>query len=102
MSDRDFGRYNCTARNNIGIRYQEFILAQAGESVSSCSTTRLMGFISAPPPHASVQSQESHASKKLQVTVPLLVLRLTVIALFAIHSEINPTTTTAGPLFSLA
>lgn len=32
MSDRDFGRYNCTARNNIGVRYQEFILAQAGES----------------------------------------------------------------------
>lgn len=31
MSDRDFGRYNCTARNNIGVRYQEFILAQAGE-----------------------------------------------------------------------
>ncbi|XP_030634861.1 neural cell adhesion molecule 2 [Chanos chanos] len=29
MSDRDFGRYNCTARNNIGTRYQEFILAQA-------------------------------------------------------------------------
>lgn len=50
MSDRDFGRYNCTARNNIGIRYQEFILAQAGESVSSSSTTRLMCFISAPLP----------------------------------------------------
>ncbi|KAI4787145.1 hypothetical protein KUCAC02_036659, partial [Chaenocephalus aceratus] len=31
MSDRDCGRYNCTARNNIGVRYQEFILAQAGE-----------------------------------------------------------------------
>ncbi|CAG5933156.1 unnamed protein product [Menidia menidia] len=31
MSDRDFGRYNCTARNNIGVRYQDFILAQAGE-----------------------------------------------------------------------
>lgn len=31
MSDRDFGRYNCTARNNIGMRFQEFILAQAGE-----------------------------------------------------------------------
>lgn len=30
VSDRDFGRYNCTARNNIGARYQEFILAQAG------------------------------------------------------------------------
>lgn len=44
MSDRDFGRYNCTARNNIGIRYQEFILAQAGESGSSSSTTRLMWF----------------------------------------------------------
>ncbi|XP_056287066.1 neural cell adhesion molecule 2-like [Pseudoliparis swirei] len=29
LSDRDFGRYNCTARNNIGVRYQEFILAQA-------------------------------------------------------------------------
>ncbi|KAM6892827.1 neural cell adhesion molecule 2-like [Lycodopsis pacificus] len=29
MSDRDFGRYNCTARNNIGVRYREFILAQA-------------------------------------------------------------------------
>ncbi|KAM9766444.1 neural cell adhesion molecule 2 isoform 1-T1 [Menidia menidia] len=29
MSDRDFGRYNCTARNNIGVRYQDFILAQA-------------------------------------------------------------------------
>uniref|UniRef100_A0AAY4A8R2 Neural cell adhesion molecule 2 n=1 Tax=Denticeps clupeoides TaxID=299321 RepID=A0AAY4A8R2_9TELE len=29
-SDRDFGRYNCTARNNIGARYQEFILALAG------------------------------------------------------------------------
>ncbi|KAG5267713.1 hypothetical protein AALO_G00224800 [Alosa alosa] len=29
MSERDFGRYNCTARNNIGARYQEFILAQA-------------------------------------------------------------------------
>ncbi|XP_051565368.1 neural cell adhesion molecule 2 isoform X3 [Myxocyprinus asiaticus] len=29
MSDRDFGRYNCTARNNIGMRFQEFILAQA-------------------------------------------------------------------------
>lgn len=34
MSDRDFGRYNCTARNNIGVRYQEFILAQAGESTT--------------------------------------------------------------------
>lgn len=34
MSDRDFGRYNCTARNNIGVRYQEFILAQAGECVT--------------------------------------------------------------------
>lgn len=34
MSDRDFGRYNCTARNNIGMRYQEFILAQAGEFAS--------------------------------------------------------------------
>lgn len=34
MSDRDFGRYNCTARNNIGVRYQEFILAQAGECVN--------------------------------------------------------------------
>lgn len=32
MSDRDFGKYNCTARNNIGMRFQEFILAQAGES----------------------------------------------------------------------
>ncbi|XP_051997916.1 neural cell adhesion molecule 2 isoform X1 [Xyrauchen texanus] len=29
MSDRDFGRYNCTARNNIGMRFQEFILALA-------------------------------------------------------------------------
>ncbi|XP_048866768.1 neural cell adhesion molecule 2 isoform X2 [Brienomyrus brachyistius] len=29
MSDRDFGKYNCTARNNIGMRFQEFILAQA-------------------------------------------------------------------------
>ncbi|KAM6945482.1 neural cell adhesion molecule 2 [Aplochiton taeniatus] len=29
VSDRDFGRYNCTARNNIGGRHQEFILAQA-------------------------------------------------------------------------
>ncbi|XP_023828778.1 neural cell adhesion molecule 2-like isoform X3 [Salvelinus sp. IW2-2015] len=29
VSDRDFGRYNCTARNNIGVKYQEFILAQA-------------------------------------------------------------------------
>ncbi|KAJ8255700.1 hypothetical protein COCON_G00195640 [Conger conger] len=29
MSERDFGKYNCTARNNIGIRFQEFILAQA-------------------------------------------------------------------------
>lgn len=35
MSDRDFGRYNCTARNNIGVRYQEFILAQAGECASA-------------------------------------------------------------------
>ncbi|XP_051993080.1 neural cell adhesion molecule 2-like [Xyrauchen texanus] len=29
MTEKDFGRYNCTARNNIGARYQEFILAQA-------------------------------------------------------------------------
>ncbi|KAG9348840.1 hypothetical protein JZ751_029157 [Albula glossodonta] len=29
MSDSDFGRYNCTARNNIGTQIQEFILAQA-------------------------------------------------------------------------
>ncbi|MEQ2197332.1 hypothetical protein XENOCAPTIV_027761 [Xenoophorus captivus] len=35
MSDRDFGRYNCTARNNIGVRYQEFILAQAGALILS-------------------------------------------------------------------
>uniref|UniRef100_A0A4W5QHH9 Neural cell adhesion molecule 2 n=1 Tax=Hucho hucho TaxID=62062 RepID=A0A4W5QHH9_9TELE len=33
VSDRDFGRYNCTARNNIGVKYQEFILAQAGKSI---------------------------------------------------------------------
>lgn len=38
MSDRDFGRYNCTARNNIGVRYQEFILAQAGESAELPTT----------------------------------------------------------------
>lgn len=48
MSDRDFGRYNCTARNNIGIRYQEFILAQAGEFVSSSSTKRLMCYFRLP------------------------------------------------------
>ncbi|KAJ8405952.1 hypothetical protein AAFF_G00308400 [Aldrovandia affinis] len=29
MSDSDFGRYNCTARNSIGMRVQEFMLAQA-------------------------------------------------------------------------
>ncbi|KAI1885178.1 hypothetical protein AGOR_G00217510 [Albula goreensis] len=29
MSDSDFGRYNCTARNSIGTQIQEFILAQA-------------------------------------------------------------------------
>ncbi|XP_018613158.1 neural cell adhesion molecule 2 isoform X2 [Scleropages formosus] len=29
MSERDFGKYNCTARNNIGMWFQEFILAQA-------------------------------------------------------------------------
>ncbi|XP_015217328.2 neural cell adhesion molecule 2 isoform X2 [Lepisosteus oculatus] len=29
MSERDFGRYNCTASNKIGMRFQEFILAQA-------------------------------------------------------------------------
>lgn len=29
MSEKDFGRYNCTARNNIGSRFQVFILAQA-------------------------------------------------------------------------
>uniref|UniRef100_A0A3Q2WST3 Neural cell adhesion molecule 2 n=1 Tax=Haplochromis burtoni TaxID=8153 RepID=A0A3Q2WST3_HAPBU len=39
MSDRDFGRYNCTARNNIGVRYQEFILAQAGEIMRKYGTT---------------------------------------------------------------
>lgn len=96
MSDRDFGSYNCTARNNIGIRYQEFILAQAGESAGR---TGVFYFDS---PLVNVSSQEAHASKKLRVTVPLLELGLTVMASFAIHSEINPTTTTAGPLFSLA
>ncbi|XP_075950761.1 neural cell adhesion molecule 2 [Anarhichas minor] len=29
MSDKDFGRYNCTASNNVGVQFQEFILAQA-------------------------------------------------------------------------
>ncbi|XP_066561854.1 neural cell adhesion molecule 2 [Amia ocellicauda] len=29
MSDKEFGQYNCTARNAIGLRFQEFILAQA-------------------------------------------------------------------------
>ena len=38
MSDRDFGRYNCTARNNIGMRFQEFILAQAGKSEQRSSS----------------------------------------------------------------
>lgn len=53
-------------------------------------------------PLVNVSSQEAHAPKKSRVTVPLLELGLTVMASFAIHSEINPTTTTAGPLFSLA
>ena len=39
VSDRDFGRYNCTARNNIGAKYQEFILAQAGRT--QCYSTPL-------------------------------------------------------------
>ncbi|KAH0624894.1 hypothetical protein JD844_032786 [Phrynosoma platyrhinos] len=30
-SDNDFGRYNCTATNRIGTRYQEYILALAGK-----------------------------------------------------------------------
>ncbi|XP_063069886.1 neural cell adhesion molecule 2 isoform X2 [Engraulis encrasicolus] len=42
MSDRDFGRYNCSARNNIGIRFQEFILAQA-DVPSNPYSVRLSG-----------------------------------------------------------
>ncbi|XP_031439553.1 neural cell adhesion molecule 2-like isoform X2 [Clupea harengus] len=42
MSDRDFGRYNCTARNNIGMRFQEFILAQA-DVPSNPYSVRLSG-----------------------------------------------------------
>uniref|UniRef100_H2ZY75 Neural cell adhesion molecule 2 n=1 Tax=Latimeria chalumnae TaxID=7897 RepID=H2ZY75_LATCH len=34
-SDNDFGRYNCTATNKIGTKFQEFILAQAGLDVPS-------------------------------------------------------------------
>lgn len=30
-SDSDFGRYNCTATNRIGTRYQEYTLGQAGK-----------------------------------------------------------------------
>ncbi|KAJ8334092.1 hypothetical protein SKAU_G00397310 [Synaphobranchus kaupii] len=40
LSDSDFGRYNCTARNSIGTRVQEFILAQA-DVPSSPSLVRL-------------------------------------------------------------
>lgn len=46
MSDRDFGRYNCTARNNIGIRYQEFILAQAGECASTLPSPPIIRLMS--------------------------------------------------------
>ncbi|XP_062389915.1 neural cell adhesion molecule 2 isoform X1 [Sardina pilchardus] len=42
MSERDFGRYNCTARNNIDIRFQEFILAQA-DVPSNPYSVRLSG-----------------------------------------------------------
>lgn len=91
MSDRDFGRYNCTARNNIGMRYQEFILAQAGEFTSSPLTTTSVasflflkweksGFL-----HLLNQGSHSHC--------PTAVSLLTLMALFAILRKINSTTT---------
>lgn len=92
MSDRDFGRYNCTARNNIGMRYQEFILAQAGEVASLALITTSVASVQFPKcvesgfPHLLIQG--SHCNCSNAVSLPTLMV------FFAILRKINSTTTT--------
>lgn len=91
MSDRDFGRYNCTARNNIGMRYQEFILAQAGEFFSLPLITTSVASFQFPKRvesgflHLLIQGSHSTCSNAVSL--------LTLMVLFAILRKINSTTT---------
>lgn len=91
MSDRDFGRYNCTARNNIGMRYQEFILAQAGEFASLPHITTSVASFQFPKCvesgflHLLIQGSHNNCSNAVSL--------LTLMALFAILRKINSTTT---------
>lgn len=91
MSDRDFGRYNCTARNNIGMRYQEFILAQAGEFASLALITTSVVSVQFPKCmesgflHILIQGSHSNCSNAVSL--------LTLMVFFEFLRKINSTTT---------
>ncbi|XP_061092048.1 neural cell adhesion molecule 2-like [Conger conger] len=57
LSDGDFGQYSCTARNSIGARVQQFILAQADvpsspSSLRSSSVSQRSAMVTFTPPES--------------------------------------------------
>ncbi|KAJ8246652.1 hypothetical protein GJAV_G00253920 [Gymnothorax javanicus] len=58
LSDRDFGRYDCTARNSIGTRVREFHLAQA--DVPSSPSLLRFGSVSQRSAIVTFSKPESH------------------------------------------
>nr|XP_031361855.1 neural cell adhesion molecule 2 isoform X2 [Lonchura striata domestica] len=99
-SDNDFGRYNCTATNRIGTRYQEYTLGQAdvpsnpyGVRVLELSQTTAKVSFNKPDSHGGVPIHHYQVDVKEVASETWKIIRSHGVQTMVVLSNLEPNTT---------
>ncbi|NWJ10111.1 NCAM2 protein, partial [Crypturellus undulatus] len=99
-SDNDFGRYNCTATNRIGARYQEYTLGQAdvpsnpyGVRILELSQTTAKVSFSKPDSHGGVPIHHYQVDVKEVTSETWKIVRSHGVQTMVVLSNLEPNTT---------
>uniref|UniRef100_A0A8C2QUC5 Neural cell adhesion molecule 2 n=1 Tax=Capra hircus TaxID=9925 RepID=A0A8C2QUC5_CAPHI len=99
-SDNDFGRYNCTATNRIGTRFQEYILALAdvpsspyGVKIIELSQTTAKVSFSKPDSHGGVPINHYQVDVKEVASETWKIVRSHGVQTMVVLSNLEPNTT---------
>ncbi|XP_025889666.1 neural cell adhesion molecule 2 isoform X1 [Nothoprocta perdicaria] len=99
-SDNDFGRYNCTATNRIGARYQEYILGQAdvpsnpyGVRILELSQTTAKVSFNKPDSHGGVPIHHYQVDVKEVTSETWKIVRSHGVQTMVVLSNLEPNTT---------
>uniref|UniRef100_A0A7M4F638 Neural cell adhesion molecule 2 n=1 Tax=Crocodylus porosus TaxID=8502 RepID=A0A7M4F638_CROPO len=99
-SDNDFGRYNCTATNRIGTRYQEYTLGQAdvpsspyGVKILELSQTTAKVSFNKPDSHGGVPIHHYQVDVKEMTSETWKIVRSHGVQTMVVLSNLEPNTT---------